>query len=79
VIDPDRRSWSWKDEDEVEQAVDLGLLTRDDVIGLRDAADRGRCRVMDREPPFDRDWDTWRPDPGWPVPELPEGWDLLEG
>jgi hypothetical protein len=24
-----------------------------------------------REPPFDREWAEWRPDPGWAIPALP--------
>jgi hypothetical protein len=35
--------------------------------------------VLAGEPPFDRDWKDWRPDPGWPFPQLPEGWDLDPG
>jgi hypothetical protein len=25
--------------------------------------------------PFDEGWEHWRPDPGWPLPELPDDWD----
>jgi uncharacterized protein len=35
--------------------------------------------VLAGEPPFDRDWQDWRPDPRWPVPELPDGWDVDPG
>jgi predicted RNA-binding protein associated with RNAse of E/G family len=78
VIEPDRRSWAWKDEDEIERALALALVTPDDAADRRRAADRGRRRVMAAEPPFDRDWRTWRPDPGWPIPELPPGWERLD-
>ena len=27
---------------------------------------------------YDR-WADWRPDPAWPVPVLPSGWDRAEG
>jgi predicted RNA-binding protein associated with RNAse of E/G family len=77
VIEPDLASWTWKDEDEVARAVELGILSPDGVSRLRDAAEAGRRRVMDRRPPFDRDWRAWRPDPNWPTPELPAGWDSL--
>jgi hypothetical protein len=33
--------------------------------------------ILLREPPFDEDWSSWRPDPAWPAPELPTGWDLV--
>jgi predicted RNA-binding protein associated with RNAse of E/G family len=76
VVEPDLRAWRWKDEDELEEAVELGVFTRDDAESFRRAADRGRRRVMEREPPFDVDWTAWRPDPRWPtLPDLPEGWD----
>jgi hypothetical protein len=32
---------------------------------------------MAREHPFDRDWSGWRPDPTWPLPELPPGWNVV--
>lgn len=75
VIEPDLSSWRWKDEDELQDAVSRGLFTPERAAGFHDAADRGRRRVMDRRPPFDREWSDWRPDPSWPVPELPPGWD----
>jgi hypothetical protein len=44
---------------------------------MRADGERAVRRILDREPPFDRDWTTWRPDPSWPVPILPEGWDRV--
>jgi len=59
----------WKDEDELEQAGRLGLV---DVAAVRrDAA------AAVASPPWPTGWETYAPDPGWPAPELPEGWDLL--
>jgi len=29
-----------------------------------------------RESPFNEGWERWLPDAAWPVPELPEGWDV---
>ncbi|HZD18525.1 MAG TPA: DUF402 domain-containing protein [Actinomycetota bacterium] len=75
VIEPDRSAWRWKDEEDVEEGVRLGTYTREEAAGFRREAERGLRRVLDREPPFDRDWATWRPDPSWPTPTLPEGWD----
>jgi hypothetical protein len=77
LISPDRSEWSWKDEDELAEAVSRGIYTDDDARAFREAAERGRRRVVDRMPPFDRDWSDWRPDPSWPLPELPEGWDRV--
>ena len=60
----------WKDEDELEQAAALGLVDADAVRA--EAA-----RILD-EWPFPTGWEDWRPDPAWPAPELPEGWDRVE-
>jgi hypothetical protein len=78
VIEPDRSSWRWKDEDHVAQGLRLGAYTEEDAASFRREAERGLRRVLDREPPFDRDWTEWRPDPRWPVPVLPAGWDVVE-
>lgn len=79
LIEPDRSTWSWKDEDELELAVELGLWTPADAERFHDEAQTCVRRVVEGSPPFDRDWSSWRPDPSWRVPELPPGWDLLEG
>ncbi len=77
LISPDRSSWSWKDEDELAEAVASGLFDPQDGPGFRVAGLRGVERVVSREPPFDRDWEGWHPDPAWGVPALPPGWDAV--
>ena len=77
VVAPDRSGWEWKDQYELEEAVRRGLFTPAQTTEFRAEAERGLRRLLDREPPFDRDWTTWRPDPSWPVPELPPGWDAV--
>lgn len=70
-------SWWWKDEDELEEAVALGLFTAAEAAAFRIEGERAVTRILDREPPFDRDWAGWRPDPSWPAPSLPAGWDRV--
>jgi uncharacterized protein len=77
LVSADRSEWSWKDEDELAEAVSRGLYSNDDARSFRTAGERGLRHIVDREPPFDRDWSAWRPDPDWPMPELPEGWDRI--
>ena len=71
LVAPDRTSWRWKDEEEVDKAVKLGYFTAEEVAELyrtgREAADQ----VMAAEPPYDWSWSDWRPDPEWGVPQLP--------
>jgi hypothetical protein len=73
----DRGSWSWKDEDELEEAMSHGVYTEEDARSFREAGERAVRHVLGNEPPFDRDWSGWRPDPSWSVPELPQGWDRV--
>ena len=77
TIPVDRSTWSWKDEDELEEAVELGLFTDEDVAWFRYWGERAVEHVLLREPPFDEDWSAWRPDPSWEEPALPANWDLV--
>ena len=75
VIELDRSSWRWKDEEELAEAVRIGLFTPEEAADFRVWGERAVERVLSREPPFDRDWEDWRPDPAWPLPQLTDGWD----
>jgi len=75
VVIRDDASWYWKDEDELATFVEHGVVdealaahVREEGLGVVGRAERN-------EPPFDEPWPDWRPDPSWPMPELPEGWD----
>ena len=66
-IEPDG-TVTWKDEDHLEQAAALGIL---DPAAVRAEAERVLAAW-----PFPTGWEDWRPDPAWPTPALPEGWDV---
>ena len=68
LVRPDGK-YRWKDEDELEQAGALGLLDPDEV--------RAEAERVLREWPFPTGWEGWQPDPAWPVPQLPRGWDVV--
>ena len=68
IVPPDG-TYSWKDEDELEQAAALGLLDADAV--------RAEAARVLEEWPFPTGWEDWRPDPAWPIPQLPDGWDRV--
>jgi predicted RNA-binding protein associated with RNAse of E/G family len=76
VIDPDL-SWRWKDEEELEEAVRLGLLSRQEAASIRAEGERVIAQLEAREPPFCDGWERWQPDPAWPIPGLAAGWDEL--
>ena len=71
VCYPDGR-WELLDEDELEEALERGVLTDEDAAAARADAER-----IVAEWPFPTGWEDWRPDRAWPVPMLPEGWDAL--
>lgn len=70
-VNPDR-SVEWKDEDELEAAVAAGRFTEAEAAGLHATARDVAGLVESWEAPFNEGWEHWRPDPGWPVPELAE-------
>jgi hypothetical protein len=76
TITPDRSTWSWKDEDELREAVDRGIFSEEDAGWFRFWGERGVEHVLLREPPFDRDWSGWHPEPEWQNVHLPENWDM---
>jgi uncharacterized protein len=76
VVDPDR-SWRWKDEDHLVEAVKVGLFSPEQSEGFRSEGERVIERIEAWSPPFDEGWENWRPDPAWPLPSLPNGWERL--
>ena len=75
VMRADKSAWHWKDEDELREAVHLGLLSRQQSGELYAEGRRVLDKLLSCRSPFDRDWSAWRPSPSWPVPVLPKGWD----
>lgn len=73
VVQPDM-SWSWKDVDEFEELIKRGFFTDEQVTSIRADADRMVRTIESAGSPFSEGWENWRPDPAWPVPELPDDW-----
>jgi hypothetical protein len=71
----DDLSWRWKDEDELAWAVEVGKFSSELADAARAAGERAIEALEARAWPFDADWARWAPEPSWPVPVLPEGWD----
>ncbi|MGI8483790.1 MAG: DUF402 domain-containing protein [Thermomicrobiales bacterium] len=74
VVNPDR-SWRWKDEDELAEAVLVGRLNAYQANDIRVEGERVAAMIDAGEWPFTSDVAKWRPDPEWSIPELPAGWD----
>ena len=66
IVAPDG-ALRWKDEDELEHADALGLLEAETVRAEAD-------RVVETWP-FPTGWEQFEPNPEWPVPRFPTGWE----
>jgi hypothetical protein len=75
VVEPDMRSWSWKDADELDWYVEHGRYSRAEADHIRSEAEAAVARLRRDQGRFKR-WLEWRPDPSWQVPTLPDGWDV---
>jgi hypothetical protein len=74
----DGRTWHVKDEEVFEQRVADGYFTADEGAAIRAEAERFLYDIRTNGPWWDEAWADWRPDPLWPVPRLPPGWEDLE-
>ena len=68
-VEPDR-TVERKDEEELEQAVEQGRYTLDDADAIRATAAEVEEVVRAWGAPFCDGWDSFRPDPSWPLPDL---------
>lgn len=71
-------AWHWKDEDELAWAIAEGWVAPEREAQLRAEGERALERFTRRDPPLDRDWLGFRPDPRWSAPVLPNYWRELE-
>ena len=74
---PDLSSWQWKDADEVEDAVALGIISAGKAAELRVEGEKVINWLQSGKSPFSS-WENWRPDPTWAIPVLPKGWDEVK-
>ncbi|MGW4029899.1 cytidylyl-2-hydroxypropylphosphonate hydrolase [Streptomyces sp. NPDC004838] len=72
-VHPDR-SWQLLDEDEFDQAQRVGLMDARKAERVREAGRAAVEVIRAWGSPFSDGWESWRPDPGWQVPELPVDW-----
>ena len=71
VVEPDG-TWSWKDEDDFAQAIELGVLDEHEAADVRAEGERV---VAAR--PWPTGWESWRPPSEWGPLPLPEDWDVV--
>jgi len=66
--------WEWKDEDELEAAVALGIVPPSAADEIRVEGERVARMIERWQRPFSDRWEDWQPNPSWPLPSLPDGW-----
>lgn len=70
-------SWSFKDDELLDQWRERGRWTREEVAEIRAEGARLGAELDAGRRWWREDWASWEPDPGWTVPVLPEDWDTL--
>jgi hypothetical protein len=73
VVEPNG-VWRWKDEDELAEAVAVGVYSASEAAAVREEGERVIASLPDVLP---TGWEGWRPDPSWPLLQLPNGWDRI--
>ncbi|MEQ7009356.1 DUF402 domain-containing protein [Actinopolymorpha sp. B17G11] len=62
----------WKDVDDYAYGRRLGLVTDAQHTEIERAKDQAFAMFEKRTGPFDEKWLSWRRDPAWPLPVLPD-------
>jgi hypothetical protein len=76
IIEPNLRDFRWEDEDELQEAVEIGLVTPEKARSLYAKGEEVRQLLTSGKSVFN-EWQHWLPDPSWKKPVLPEGWDMV--
>jgi len=76
IVEPDLSSWFWKDEDEFQEAQELGLISPERAREMRADGERVVEMLLSGSSVFNG-WEHWKPDPAWKTPTLPEGWERV--
>ena len=72
---PERRRWSFKDADLLEERVREGRFTAARAAKIRGLGDEIGAMLDHGERWWDDSWTAWTPDPSWRSPSLPGGWE----
>jgi hypothetical protein len=65
-------TWRWKDEDELAEAVELGIWTEAEAAEVRAEGERVLA-----EAPWPAGWEEWRPPSDWGPLGLPRDWHVV--
>lgn len=73
-VEPDG-SWRFKDDHQLDAAIDYGRWTPEEVAAIRAEGARIAADLDAGRRSWEEAWAEWRPDPAWGPPELPSGWE----
>jgi hypothetical protein len=76
IVEPDLSGWHWKDEDEFQEAQELGLISPERAGSMRAEGESVVEMLLSGKSIFNG-WEHWKPDPSWEIPTLPEGWERV--
>lgn len=76
LVGRDLSWWQWKDVEETERAIEIGLFSRDEVDAIKRDGE-AVVRLVESGDAWWTRWDDWTPDPATPPPVLPDGWDVM--
>jgi hypothetical protein len=65
IVGLDLTTWHWKDEDELAEALERGLVTAEQCAAFRAEGERALEWLIARRPPYDEPWEDWRPPESW--------------
>jgi hypothetical protein len=77
VLRGDLTTPQWKDEDELEEAMALGVIEAAEGAAIRAEAARAISWVQRGHPAIDDCWRRWMPPEAWTIPQLAPGWEVV--
>lgn len=75
AITPDLNTWRLEDEDELADAIALGLISATEGERIRRATHRIASECLSSRRRQLQTWAAWRPPPNWKLPALPQNWE----
>jgi len=77
IIQRDLSRWDWKDEDEFAKAIELGLISSDDAIRIRQVTVQVANDALSQQGDRLHALANWRPPSNWTNPILAGNWRVL--
>ncbi|TNJ61385.1 DUF402 domain-containing protein [Paenibacillus hemerocallicola] len=76
-VNPERTKWRWQDEEEFDQAIRLGNITREQADFYRTEGENAIRKILTGSNIFYSYWENWIPPTEWKIPKLPLNWDKI--